>query len=144
MIIYSPCYSYSNTSVLQCPYAQLRLLSCSWCLLPECCRLYPHSSWYSQALNAGGGISTVLINNSMTQGPAIDFPSIIGTSHTSFNVPCSSLFVELIPHLQSMSRSNSPESTLSWSCYVTLRPSEPSNGFVSRLTITEGMIGIVI
>jgi len=47
--------------------------------LPECRRLYRHSSWYCQALNAGGGVSTVLINDSMTRGPVIDFPSIIGT-----------------------------------------------------------------
>ena len=32
-----------------------------------------------KALNAGGGVSTALINDGMTRGPAIDFPSIIGT-----------------------------------------------------------------
>ncbi|KAF9041379.1 hydroxymethylglutaryl-coenzyme A reductase-domain-containing protein [Panaeolus papilionaceus] len=30
-----------------------------------------------KALNAGGGVSTVLTNDGMTRGPAIDFPSII-------------------------------------------------------------------
>ncbi|OAX36835.1 hypothetical protein K503DRAFT_867290 [Rhizopogon vinicolor AM-OR11-026] len=30
-----------------------------------------------KALNAGGGVTTVLINDGMTRGPAIDFPSIV-------------------------------------------------------------------
>jgi len=35
------------------------------------------SRYGCKVLNAGGGASTLLINDSMTQGPAIDFPSII-------------------------------------------------------------------
>jgi len=61
------------TPVRTCP------CSCAHSCLFALVQLYPHSSWYCQALNAGGGMSIVLINDSMMQGPTIDFLSIIGT-----------------------------------------------------------------
>lgn len=34
-----------------------------------------------KALNAGGGVTTVLTQDAMTRGPAIDFPSIVQAAH---------------------------------------------------------------
>ena len=87
------------------PLREIRLLPRHRCMLRERGRLHPHPPWVAgplnvdgtsfpipmataegtlvastsrgcKALNAGGGVSTVLVGDAMTRGPAIDFPSI--------------------------------------------------------------------
>lgn len=57
-----------------------------------------------KALNAGGGVTTVLTHDAMTRGPAIDFPSVVMTAAARIWIDSAEGFRELSTAFNSTSR----------------------------------------
>jgi hydroxymethylglutaryl-CoA reductase (NADPH) len=57
-----------------------------------------------KALNAGGGVNTVLTRDAMTRGPAIDFPSIAMAASARLWIDSPEGFADMASHFNSTSR----------------------------------------